>query len=126
MPYKKGESGNPNGRPRKERALTSLVEKALNKTILRDGKRVARKRILAEMLAQGITEGRVTFMQDGNKVVLTPDDWTQYMDKVIRILGHIDGPPPQEHELSGTINILGLDTVLTGVYGQANDDDPGG
>lgn len=43
--YEPGQSGNPRGRPPKERALTAILQAELGKTVdLPDGRRIAAKR----------------------------------------------------------------------------------
>lgn len=92
MPFQPGQSGNPAGRPPKNRALTEILEKAGNKAIERTGesKRAARKRVLAESIWQAVTEGRVTFA-DGRELKI--EDLQEWAGLVQFIYKHIDGPP---------------------------------
>jgi len=94
----KGTVNNPNGRPPKSRALTTLLEKTGNKTVLlKDGRRVSGKRLLARSLWEGLTTGIITF-PDGSKFELDPGDWMALSQFVYK---HIDGPPPADFHLSG-------------------------
>ena len=103
-----GESGNPKGRPPKSRALTAILETALSKSVEVPGRgKVARKRILAEMVAQAVTEGQVTLPTGEIKVIADFNDWFSIVQFIYK---HIDGPPRAELDItSGGQPLLILD-----------------
>lgn len=121
MPFKPGVSGNPKGRPPNERALTKIVERALSKTIDYGGKRTARKRVMAELLAQATTTGKVTF-PDNTVMTFDGKEWTDF---VMKLLNHIDGPAKSELDVNmrGAISVSGFEDALGQVYDDENSDD---
>ena len=97
MKFKPGQTGNPNGRPKKDRALTALIETSLSHTIEIDGERVSGKRLLARLVTEAATTGEAT-LPNGKVLRLAPKDW---LDFVKWIYAHIDGPAPAKHEITG-------------------------
>jgi hypothetical protein len=97
--FKPGQSGNPNGRPKKSRALTEILEKAGNATIEdADGKRRGGKRIVARLVWEGISTGEVSF-PGGKRLKLSPADW---FDLLKWVYAQVDGPP--KHLVDVTTN----------------------
>lgn len=93
--WKPGESGNPNGRPPKSRALTEILEKKFNKTyevIQPDGtkKRRSGKHLIAEMLVNIAVYG-YTETPEGGKIHI--DGFSDWQAVVKFIYQHVDGPP---------------------------------
>src|SRR5689334_21290158 len=101
--FQPGQSGNPKGRPPKDRALTALLEKAGSATIEFQGKNISGKRLLPEMVWEGVTTGSVTF-PTGEKIKLSPQDWKDF---VKWLYAHIDGPPKAEIDLTSNGETIG-------------------
>lgn len=93
--YKGMPSPNPKGRPPRERSLTNIIERALNSRMYdpKTGRRKAKKRVMAELLSEGVTTGKVTFPgaegEDDRVVTLDVETWVSF---VMRVLNHVDGP----------------------------------
>ena len=110
MAFKKGTSGNPKGRPPKERALTSLLENAgATKYELPDGSKVEGKKLLADMLWAASLTGKVKFA-DGRQTVLPSDEWFTIISWLFK---QIDGDPRKELDVTSagepiTLNIMGV------------------
>ena len=115
MPWEKGQSGNPNGRPPRARALTTILEKTGNRTIEDvDGKRRPGKRILARALWEIVTKGQAE-LPSGKTLKVSPHDW---LDIAKWLYAQIDGAPRQVHEHSG---LDGGDLVFHVIYDNGPD-----
>lgn len=75
----KGKTNNPNGRPPKSRALTDLLDKALNHTLDMDGKRASGKVVLAKLVSDVLTTGRLQFPGDTETSMISVKDWLEFV-----------------------------------------------
>jgi len=94
--WKPGVSGNPHGRPPKQRALTEILRRGGSKTVLVDGRNISRRRLIASMLWSLAATGEATF-PDGKKLVFSPEDW---LGVVKFIYAQLDGPPKQDIDVT--------------------------
>ncbi len=94
MTFRQGQSGNPKGRPPKSRALTQILERAGAKKDQTTG--IPRKRLLADMVWQLLTTGRVE-LPGGEVLEATPKDW---LEATKFLYSHIDGPPKAELDVT--------------------------
>jgi hypothetical protein len=100
--WKQGESGNPKGRPPKNRTLTDILEKAGNLKREVGGTSYAQKQMVAALLWQAATTGTITF-PDGITKALDVQDWTGIVKFIYQ---HIDGPPKTEMDVDGKIMLM--------------------
>lgn len=116
MPWSKGTSGNPKGRPPKTRALTDVLEAAgrkRDKLKASDVKQMMRSHILAERVWEGITTGIITFAEN-RKIEL---DATDYIGLLKFAYTQIDGPPKAELDLTSDGEPIAIQ--ITGVPSRA-------
>lgn len=84
--FQPGQSGNREGRPPKSRALSDLLETALSKTIETDSGKVAGKRILASLVAEAVTTGKITFIGEDKPSTISVKDWMEFVKWVYQYL----------------------------------------
>jgi len=111
--FRPGQSGNPNGRPTKKRALTEILERAGAATVLVDGKKITGKHLVARLLWQAATTATVQF-PDSVPMGVALEDWIAI---VKFIYTQVDGPPKSEMDITSD----GGPIVFKVVYGT---DDP--
>ena len=98
MGFQPGQSGNPKGRPPKDRALTALLEAAGSKSVEVDGKRIPGKKHVAGLAWQLANTGTLTLPNGRVLAVAGIDEW---LAVVKWVYGQVDGPPKQVTELTG-------------------------
>jgi len=88
--FQRGQSGNPAGRPRKDRALTAILAAAGNATVVVPGtaRGLAGKRLVAQLLWAAATSGQLE-LPNGSVLYLDASDW---LGLVKWLFTHIDGP----------------------------------
>lgn len=99
MKFQKGKSGNPKGRPPKERELAANLLTVGRRTVLVEGKRVASNKVVAELVYQAIIEGTVV-LPNGRTIIIDGDAWR---DMVKWLHTHLDGPTKIAVEHDGEV-----------------------
>lgn len=97
--WKTGQSGNPRGRPPKQRALTKLLENAGKRKL--NGTDETAQRLLVERVWQGVTTGVIDFgitpTGAPHVIVLDAAGWTRLAKMVY---DQVDGPPKAEMDIT--------------------------
>lgn len=102
--FKPGQSGNPKGGPRRERAWAELIRKCgKQKVTLADGTEVMGQQLLAELTMQALLTGQIKFPRlkgdrtKGRVLVLAAKDWIRFLKETRE---HLEPPARQEIDLT--------------------------
>jgi hypothetical protein len=95
MKYQKGQSGNPRGRPTKERAMSEMLAKEVWKP--------ANRKAILGLIAEGASTGRIRFPEDEKASVLSLRDWMMLIEFIYK---QTEGPPRTDIDLVGDVRIL--------------------
>lgn len=100
-PYKPGQSGNPKGRPKKNRALSEILERAGSKT----SGGVSNKRAVA-LMAWNLARHGMIVLENGR--ILEIKEPAELVALWRFIYSQVDGPPPADHNLNleGSITLV--------------------
>ena len=98
MAAPKGNRNNPKGRPPKNKALTDMLEVSLGRTLEYGGKRINGKRVLADLVTECLTTGKVLFPGDEKESIVSISDW---IGMVKWVYDRVDGRPIQAVEGPG-------------------------
>lgn len=104
--WKKGESGNPKGRPPKSRALAQLLRSTGNRKL--NGADATAKKIFAEHLWQGLTEGKIEF---GEGRVVAIESVREYLAVADLLMRYTDGLPRAEVDVTSDGASVGVQLV---------------
>lgn len=121
MPWKPGQSGNPAGRPVGARALTEILRKHGDGLVEVKGKKrkVARKRVLADLVWQAVNVGLVQF-PDGGVLKLDGKAWVECFRWLYR---HIDGDAPQHLKMEDISDYAAAAAAVRNAILNGNGDD---
>jgi hypothetical protein len=116
MPFRKGDRGNPYGRPPKERALTTILEKLGQQPVLADahGQVVDAKTFVAARVWDLLTTGQVIL----GERVLQLDGGKEWFEVARWLYAHVDGPPRPVPETTERHYLEELAAILRGIYAE--------
>ncbi len=107
MPFVKGQSGNYKGRPPKERALTAILQAALDRKF----GEIALKQIMAKKMAFAIATGEIEFT-NGKKTRRIKLDSDQWMQLIKFVYSHVDGPARAELDVNANTTQVQVNLYL--------------
>ena len=81
MPWKQGQSGNPQGRPKTKKTVAAEIEKLLKRRVDKDGKKITRRQAIAEIVTKMALDGDIQALK--------------------LLMNYNDGMPIQKTEISG-------------------------
>ena len=102
MPFKSGKSGNPKGRPPKNRTLARALEMELDKEFVIGGEVLRGRTALARTICRALLTGEVRL----NGEILRAESFGEWMHCAKWVYGHVDGPAKgtdEDNELIVTV-----------------------
>ena len=110
MTFKPGQSGNPKGRPPTGRALTEILQSALNEKFGAD--ELALKTIMAQKISQAMATGVLEFPGNGKRIrrlKLSQENWLQLLKF---IYSHVDGPARVDLNVNANMNTTAVNFYI--------------
>jgi hypothetical protein len=100
-----GKSGNPSGRPPKSKCLSDLLNTELEKGVSSSGKKIAGKKLVAQLVTQVLTTGRLQFPDDTEPSIVSVKDWIEFCKWAYNYLE----PPIIKQEIITQAKLYGRD-----------------
>lgn len=113
----KGTTNNPNGAPKKDRALTKLLVAELSHKVQVGDEQIPGKKLLAKNVVNAVITGRVRFPDDTADSIISVKDW---IDFVKWLYVHIDGSVKTDIDL--TTNGKDIQTINVKLLDDESDD----
>lgn len=88
MPFERGKSGNPKGRPPKSRTLARALEMELDQDYVVGGEVLRGHRALARIICRALLTGEVRL----NGETLRAESFSEWMHCAKWVYAHVDGP----------------------------------
>lgn len=97
MPGVPGKTNNPNGAPKKDRALTKLLMTELSHKVKVGDEEISGKKLIAMNVVNAVTTGRVRFPNDTEDSIISIKDWIDFMKWLYT---HVDGQAKSEFDVT--------------------------
>lgn len=108
MPGVKGRTNNPNGAPKKDRALTKLLMSELSHKIQVGEEQIPGKKLIAMNVVSAVTTGKIKFPNDTEESIISVKDWIDFM-KWLYV--HVDGAAKTDIDLTTHDETIVIDII---------------